>query len=114
MAFMVVLESMTPAERVAFVLHDVFGYPFTEMAGSSAQPGRLSPARLLRPPAHPASAGRRPGLREQAGIVRDFKRAWGAQDIGPWSACSTPTRPSSPTAAAWPAPRRSRSKAPSR
>src|ERR1700754_3348525 len=32
MAFMVVLDSMTPAERVAFVLHDVFRYPFTEVA----------------------------------------------------------------------------------
>src|SRR5690348_8626056 len=30
MAFLVVLESMTPAERVAFILHDVFGYPFAE------------------------------------------------------------------------------------
>jgi DNA-directed RNA polymerase specialized sigma24 family protein len=27
MAFLVVLGAMTPAERVAFVLHDVFGYP---------------------------------------------------------------------------------------
>ncbi|WP_420488797.1 sigma factor-like helix-turn-helix DNA-binding protein [Kribbella italica] len=32
MAFLVVLESMTPAERVAFVLHDVFRYPFPEVA----------------------------------------------------------------------------------
>ena len=32
MAFLVVLESMTPAERVAFVLHDVFRYPFAEVA----------------------------------------------------------------------------------
>jgi RNA polymerase sigma-70 factor (ECF subfamily) len=32
MAFLVVLESMTPAERVAFVLHDVFRYPFTGIA----------------------------------------------------------------------------------
>src|SRR5215469_11074226 len=30
MAFLVVLDSMTPAERVAFVLHDVFGYSFAE------------------------------------------------------------------------------------
>ena len=28
MAFLVVLDAMTPAERVAFVLHHVFGYPF--------------------------------------------------------------------------------------
>src|SRR6516162_7669961 len=33
MAFLVVLESMTPAERVAFILHDVFGYSFAEVAG---------------------------------------------------------------------------------
>lgn len=31
-ALLVVLESMTPAERVAFVLHDVFGTPFGEIA----------------------------------------------------------------------------------
>src|SRR5204863_4242234 len=33
MAFLVVLEAMTPAQRVAFILHDVFGYSFTEVAG---------------------------------------------------------------------------------
>src|ERR1035438_7188510 len=32
MAFLVVLESMTPAQRVAFILHDVFRYPFAEVA----------------------------------------------------------------------------------
>jgi DNA-directed RNA polymerase specialized sigma24 family protein len=32
MAFLVVLESMTPAERVAFILHDVFRYSFDEVA----------------------------------------------------------------------------------
>jgi RNA polymerase sigma-70 factor (ECF subfamily) len=32
MAFLVALESMTPAERVALILHDVFGYPFAEVA----------------------------------------------------------------------------------
>ena len=31
-ALLVVLESMTPAERVAFVLHDVFAMPFDEIA----------------------------------------------------------------------------------
>lgn len=31
-ALLVVLESLTPAERVAFVLHDVFGVPFIEIA----------------------------------------------------------------------------------
>src|SRR5690349_17041016 len=32
MAFLVVLESMTPGERVAFILHDVFRYPFADIA----------------------------------------------------------------------------------
>ncbi|MFC7480689.1 RNA polymerase sigma factor SigJ [Luedemannella flava] len=33
MALMVVLERLTPAQRTAFVLHDVFGVPFDEVAG---------------------------------------------------------------------------------
>jgi RNA polymerase sigma-70 factor (ECF subfamily) len=83
MAFLVVLESMTPAERVAFVLHDVFRYPFAEVAEivgrSPAACRQLATSarrriRVARPPATPA--GRR------AGIVRDFKRAWEAKDIG--------------------------------
>jgi len=32
LALLVVLESLAPAERVAFVLHDVFGMPFEEIA----------------------------------------------------------------------------------
>lgn len=32
LALLAVLEALTPAERVAFVLHDVFGVPFLEIA----------------------------------------------------------------------------------
>jgi RNA polymerase sigma-70 factor (ECF subfamily) len=32
MALLIVLESLTPAERVVFVLHEVFAVPFTEIA----------------------------------------------------------------------------------
>jgi RNA polymerase sigma-70 factor (ECF subfamily) len=32
MAMLVVLDTLSPAERVAFVLHDVFGLPFEEIA----------------------------------------------------------------------------------
>jgi len=32
LALLVVLESLTPSERLAFVLHDVFGVPFGEIA----------------------------------------------------------------------------------
>jgi RNA polymerase sigma-70 factor (ECF subfamily) len=34
MAFLVLLEELTPPERAAFLLHDVFGYPFDEVAQS--------------------------------------------------------------------------------
>jgi RNA polymerase sigma factor (sigma-70 family) len=33
LALQVVLDSLNPAERLAFVLHDVFGMPFSEIAG---------------------------------------------------------------------------------
>jgi RNA polymerase sigma factor (sigma-70 family) len=83
MAFLVVLESMTPAERVAFILHDVFRYPFAEVAeivgrtpaacrqlASSAR-RRISASQ---PPPTPTP--------QQADIVNDFKQAWEAKDIG--------------------------------
>ncbi|MFB6893370.1 RNA polymerase sigma factor SigJ [Kitasatospora sp. NPDC056327] len=79
MAFLVVLESMTPAERVAFVLHDVFRYPFPEIAAIVAR----TPAACRRL----ASSGRRRirAATLPAGgntlVVRDFKEAWEAKDI---------------------------------
>ncbi|WP_203994880.1 RNA polymerase sigma factor SigJ [Sphaerisporangium rufum] len=83
MAFLVVLEAMTPAERVAFVLHDVFRYPFAEVAeivGRTPAACRklASSARQRIRASHPAPA---PTAR-QAAIVRDFRRAWEAKDIG--------------------------------
>jgi RNA polymerase sigma factor (sigma-70 family) len=83
MAFLVVLEAMTPAERVALILHDVFGYPFADVAQIT---GRTPAAcrqlassarrrvRAAQPPAAPAA--------RQAGLVRAFKQAWEASDIG--------------------------------
>ena len=82
MAFLVVLESMTPAERVAFILHDVFGYPFAEVAGivgrtpAACRQLASSARRRLRASQPPASMSAR-----QAGLVRDFKKAWEARDI---------------------------------
>jgi RNA polymerase sigma factor (sigma-70 family) len=82
MAFLIVLESMTPAERVAFVLHDVFGYSFAEIGGivgrTPAACRQLASSarrriRAAQPPALPAT--------RQAGIVRHFKQAWEAKDI---------------------------------
>ena len=82
MAFRVVLESMTPAERVAFVLHDVFGYPFAEVAEitgrtpAACRQLAASARRRIRASQTPATPTAR-----QAGIVRAFKQAWEAGDI---------------------------------
>ncbi|MER6948089.1 RNA polymerase sigma factor SigJ [Nonomuraea sp. NPDC000554] len=82
MAFLVVLESMTPAERVAFILHDVFRYAFAEVAEivgrTPAACRRLASSarrRIGASQAHAASTAR------QADLVRDFKQAWEAKDI---------------------------------
>lgn len=37
LAFLVVLESLTPAERAAFLLHDVFGFSYPEVAEALAR-----------------------------------------------------------------------------
>ncbi len=34
LAFLVLLEELTPLERAAYLLHDIFGYPFEEVARS--------------------------------------------------------------------------------
>jgi RNA polymerase sigma factor (sigma-70 family) len=100
MAFLVVLESMTPAERVAFILHDVFRYPFAEVAEIV---GRTPAAcrQLASSARRRIRASRAPAVptAQQAGIVRAFRQA---------SACSTPAPRWSRTAAASPALSRSR------
>ncbi|MEV5572729.1 RNA polymerase sigma factor SigJ [Spirillospora sp. NPDC052269] len=82
LAFLVVLESMTPAERVAFVLHDVFCHSFAEVAEIVGRtPGACrqlasSARRRIRESQAPVSPTAR-----QAGVVRDFKQAWEAKDL---------------------------------
>jgi RNA polymerase sigma-70 factor (ECF subfamily) len=82
MAFLVVLDSMTPAERVAFILHDVFRYSFAEVAQivgrtpAACRQLASSARRRVRAadvPATPAA--------QQADVVRNFKAAWEAKDI---------------------------------
>ena len=82
MAFLVVLESMTPAERVAFILHDVFRYPFADVAevvGRTPAASRQlasSARRRIRESHEPPTP-----TAQSAHIVRDFKQAWEAKDI---------------------------------
>ncbi|MFJ3877802.1 RNA polymerase sigma factor SigJ [Streptomyces sp. NPDC090077] len=82
MAFLVVLEAMTPAERIAFILHDVFRYSFAEVAGILGR----SPAacRQLASSARRRIGSARPDPVPAAGrarVIRDFKRAWEAKDV---------------------------------
>ena len=82
MAFLVVLESMTPAERVAFILHDVFRYSFPEVAEivgrtpAACRQLASSARRRIRASQAPPTP-----TTQQAGIVKDFKQAWEAKDI---------------------------------
>src|SRR5262249_28073439 len=85
MAFLVVLESLTPAERVAFILHDVFGYSFAEVAGivgrtpAACRQLASSARRRIRAshaPSAPAALSSKPGK---------------PRTSAPSSACSTPT-----------------------
>jgi RNA polymerase sigma factor (sigma-70 family) len=82
MAFLVVLESMTPAQRVAFVLHDVFRYPFDDVAEIV---GRTPAAcrRLASSARNRVRTAERPAAPEpeQAAVVRRFKEAWAAKDV---------------------------------
>ncbi|HKE54434.1 MAG TPA: sigma-70 family RNA polymerase sigma factor [Actinomycetota bacterium] len=51
LAMLVVLDTLTPAERVAFVLHDMFGVPFEEVApivGRSPEAARQLASRARR------------------------------------------------------------------
>ncbi|NUS44976.1 MAG: RNA polymerase sigma factor SigJ [Mycobacteriaceae bacterium] len=90
MAFLVVLDSMTPAERVAFVLHDVFRYSFPEVA---AIVGRTPAAcrQLASSARRRVDTAREPSGADRAEVVKDFKRAWEASDIEALVALLDPT-----------------------
>ena len=82
MAMLVVLEAMTPAERVAFILHDVFRYPFAEIGeivGRSPEACRQLATSARR--RIDASVGIDPPSTDQAELVAAFRRAWDARDV---------------------------------
>ncbi|MEV1023080.1 RNA polymerase sigma factor SigJ [Streptomyces sp. NPDC050264] len=86
LAFLVVLEEMTPAERVAFILHDVFCHSFAEVAEivgrtpAACRQLASSARRRVRDSRYVTAATSMPSG-QRTGLVRDFKRAWEAQDI---------------------------------
>ncbi|MFI5584177.1 sigma-70 family RNA polymerase sigma factor [Amycolatopsis sp. NPDC051758] len=76
LALLVVLESLGPGERLAFVLHDLFAVPFEEIGrilGKSPAAGKMLASRArrkVRTPSRPPSAGP-----EQRAVVDAFLRA---------------------------------------
>ncbi|MFC5830284.1 RNA polymerase sigma factor SigJ [Nonomuraea insulae] len=82
MAFLVVLESMTPAERVALILHDVFRYSFPEVADivgrtpAACRQLATSARRRIQASQAPVSMATK-----HADIIREFRLAWEAKDI---------------------------------
>jgi RNA polymerase sigma factor (sigma-70 family) len=83
LALLVVLETLTPAERLAFVLHDMFGVPFDEIAPivnrtPTAARQLASRARRTVQGATPAADA---GLAEQRHLVDAFLAASRAGDF---------------------------------
>lgn len=77
LALLVVLDTLTPAERLAFVLHDMFGMPFDEIAPvvdrSEAATRQL--ASRARRRVRGATPALDPDLREQRRVVDAFLAA---------------------------------------
>lgn len=91
-ALLVVLEAMTPAQRVAFVLHDVFALPFSEIAEIVGR----SPAavRQLAASARRRVEGHRPGAEASTrhdAVVRAFTAAARGGDLGALTGLLDPT-----------------------
>jgi RNA polymerase sigma-70 factor (ECF subfamily) len=85
MALMVVLDQMSPAERTAFVLHDVFDLPFVEIAGivgRSPQAVRQLATRARRRISEHSTISRFPADREEhRELVARFAEACSAGDL---------------------------------
>lgn len=74
MALLIILESLSPAERCAFLLHDVFDYSFEEVAASWAARWRRrgSSPRAAAAASRLASLGTRWAPTSSAGWLRRF------------------------------------------
>lgn len=85
MAFLVVLERMSPAERVVFVLHDVFDFPFTEVSRivdrSAAACRQLASRARRRIEKDPGSAGFQTDQAELRRVNDAFMAACATGDV---------------------------------
>ena len=78
LALLVVLDTLTPAERLAFVLHDTFAMPFTEVAavlGRSPEAARQLASRARRRVRGAPSPDRAASLARQREVAAAFLAA---------------------------------------
>ena len=95
-ALLVVLDTLSPAERLAFVLHDVFAVPFEEIGpvldrspAAAKQLASRARRRLRTAPAHPAagqaggqaaSSAGEPAVGSAPGATAGLSRQWAVVD----------------------------------
>ncbi|WP_442934561.1 RNA polymerase sigma factor SigJ [Micromonospora sp. CPCC 205739] len=83
-ALLVVLERLTPEQRVAFVLHDVFAVPFGQIAealGTSPEAARQLASRARRTVTAPDAPRHTADLAEQRRVVSAFVAATESGDL---------------------------------
>jgi RNA polymerase sigma factor (sigma-70 family) len=84
LALLVVLDTLTPGERLAFVLHDMFAMPFTEVAavlGRSAEAARQLASRARRRVRGAPSPDRAADLARQREVTTAFLAATRGGDM---------------------------------
>jgi RNA polymerase sigma factor (sigma-70 family) len=84
LALLVVLDTLTPAERLAFVLHDMFAMPFTEVAavlGRSTEATRQLASRARRRVRGAPTPDRAAGLARQREVATAFLAASRGGDL---------------------------------
>ncbi|WP_329787118.1 sigma-70 family RNA polymerase sigma factor [Lentzea sp. DG1S-22] len=83
MAALVVLDRLTPDQRVAFVLHDAFSLPFNEIAGvlQVSEASARQHASRARKAVADAEPPPRAALAEQQEVLEKFLRAMSSGDI---------------------------------
>jgi RNA polymerase sigma-70 factor (ECF subfamily) len=84
-ALLVLLDRLSPAERVTFVLHDVFALPFSEIAetlGRTEDSARQLASRARRRLADTGGPAVRPDSRAETAVVERFLAACRGGDLG--------------------------------
>ncbi|WP_432175230.1 RNA polymerase sigma factor SigJ [Streptomyces sp. Tue6028] len=83
-AMLLVMEELKPSERVAFILHDVFGLEFSQIAdvlGASAAAARQLASRARRKVAAARQCTPRASRSERERLVTTFRNAYEAGDM---------------------------------